>query len=249
MRRAFDGLIFDGGGTLYYFEGDWPAVYRQANEELAASLRSAGLELDEPAFLEEFSARLEAYHAERDSEFIEYTTAYVLRALLAEHGYPAAPDELIAASLRDMYRVSQAHWHAESDTASTLETLHAQDYRLALLSNAADDADVQALVDNAQIRPYFEVVLTSAATGIRKPHPRIFNMVLEEWGFQPKRVAMVGDTLGADILGAQNLGMFGIWITRRADTPANRAHDGTITPDAVIDTLSELPALLGELAG
>lgn len=245
---VFDALVFDGGGTLYHFEGDWPAVYRQANAELAASLRASGLELDENSFLEQFSARLEAYHAERDSEFIEYTTAYVLHTLLAEHGYPDVPDEVIASSLKAMYRVSQAHWHAEADAAPTLEALRASGYRLGLLSNAADDADVQSLVDKSRLRPFFDRVLTSAEAGIRKPHPHIFRKMLAVWDFPPERVAMIGDTLGADILGAQNIGMFAIWITRRADTAANRAHADTISPDASIGTLSELPSLLTDLA-
>jgi FMN phosphatase YigB (HAD superfamily) len=38
--------------------------------------------------------------------------------------------------------------------------------------------------------------------------------------------------------------MQAIWITRRAGTAANRAHQDTIQPDAIIATLSELPALL-----
>ena len=58
---------------------------------------------------------------------------------------------------------------------------------------------------------------------------------------------MVGDSLGADILGARNAGLYSIWVTRRADTAANRAHKDTIQPDAVISTLSELPPLLNSL--
>ncbi len=64
----------------------------------------------------------------------------------------------------------------------------------------------------------------------------------------PKQVAMVGDTLGADILGARNAGMFGIWVTRRSDTAGNRAHQDTIRPDAVVGNISELPGLLDVLA-
>jgi FMN phosphatase YigB (HAD superfamily) len=60
----------------------------------------------------------------------------------------------------------------------------------------------------------------------------------------PQQVAMVGDTLGADILGAKNAGIYSIWITRRANTPANRAHAETIIPDARISELCELPSLL-----
>jgi hypothetical protein len=41
--------------------------------------------------------------------------------------------------------------------------------------------------------------------------------------------------------------MPGIWISRRADTPGNRAHLDTIQPEAIISALSELPELLHTL--
>jgi FMN phosphatase YigB (HAD superfamily) len=60
---------------------------------------------------------------------------------------------------------------------------------------------------------------------------------------------MVGDTLGADILGAYNAGIYSIWITRHAESPANRAHADTIQPDAKIESLEDLYPLLACLSG
>ncbi len=244
---SFDALIFDLGGTLIHFDGDWPQVFTQANIELTRFLHASDINLDSEKFLKEFRARLEYYHAERESEFIEYTTSYTLRNLLSEWGYSEVPDEIIDSALEAMYSVSQAYWKLEVDTLPTLQKILEGGYRLGLISNASDDADVQTLVDKANLRPYFEVILSSAAVGIRKPHPHIFEIALKALETRPTRSAMIGDTLGADILGAQNAGMFAIWITRRADVPSNRAHADTIQPDAVITTLSELPDLLEEL--
>ncbi len=245
--RPFDVLLFDLGSTLIYFQGDWPEIFMQANKELVSYLRAAGLDLDEGVFLEEYNQRLQSYYSERESEFVEYTTAYILSTLLNEHGYSQVPDELISSAIKAMYSISQKHWHTEEDAKPTLEKLQGQGYHLGIISNAADDTDVQTLVDNAGIRSYFEMVISSAAVAIRKPNPRIFNMALDTWGIPPNRAAMIGDTLGADVLGAQNAGLFAIWITRRADTPANRAHEDTIQPDATIGTLSELLDVLNKL--
>jgi putative hydrolase of the HAD superfamily len=118
---------------------------------------------------------------------------------------------------------------------------------MALISNASDDADVQTLVDNAGLRDFFEVILSSAHAGIRKPNPVIFQKALSSLEISAAEAAMVGDTLGADILGARNAGIYSIWITRRADTPGNRDHLDTILPDAEIARLSELPSLLENL--
>jgi len=246
--RILEAVIFDLGGTLMYFDAPFPEVLKDANAALLDGLKQSGLHLDEQAFLQAFDDRLGAYYNERASEFIEYTTMHILRSLLADWGYTEIPGDILRPVLEGFYAVTQAHWLIEPDAVPTLQTLQQNGYRLGLVSNAGDDADVQTLVDEAGIRHYFDRILTSAAEGIRKPNPRIFQTLLDYWGILPGRVAMVGDTLGADILGARNAGLFGIWITRRADTPANSAHSDTIQPDATIASLNELPGLLENLA-
>ncbi|MEX1247294.1 MAG: HAD family hydrolase [Anaerolineales bacterium] len=244
MAGPVKGVLFDLGGTLIYFDGDWPDVVKAANQELLSYLQALGLQLDPQRFINEFRVSLEEYYVQRESEFIEYTTARVLRTLLAEMGYPDLDPAILAPALKKLYAVSQAHWKREEDALPTLQTLRAAGYRMGVISNASDDADVQTLVENAGIRGYFDFVLSSAACGIRKPNPYIFEIGLRHWGFDPHQVAMVGDTLGADILGARNAGLYSIWITRRADNPGNRDHAGTIQPDAQVHTLAEVPGLL-----
>lgn len=247
---SFGALFFDLGNTLIYFEGDWSEVSAEANETLIRHLKTAGLELNFNAFLAEYLNRLQTYKSKRETEFIEYSTAYIIRTLLNDWGYSGVPDSLIRSALKAVYGVSQGHWHTEDDTHNTLRTLREQGYRLAIISNAGDDEDVQTLVDKANIRSYFEVILSSAAAGIRKPDPRIFEMVIGSMNMMDiprSRMAMIGDMLGADILGAREAGLFSVWITRRAGTHANRAHIDTIKPNLVISALAELPKLLGKL--
>lgn len=242
--RSIKGILFDLGNTLLYFDNEWDQVVSELDTELVHQLNLAGIETNEQEFITLFRSRMQSYYDERESEFIEYTTAYILRTSLAELGHPSISDDVIKQVLTAMYAISQAHWKREKDTIPTLDKLRAQGYKLGMISNAGDDADVQTLVDNAQLRPYFDFILTSAAQGIRKPNPQIFYTGLKHWGYHPNQVVMVGDTLGADILGAHNAGLVGIWITRRADTPQNQAHAATITPDYTIDKLSDLPGLL-----
>jgi HAD superfamily hydrolase (TIGR01662 family) len=239
-----DVILFDLGSTLIYFDGYLPDIMAQAYNELATSLLEGGYALDKDVFLTEFLARLEAYHAERETEFIEHTTERILRIVLERQGYK----EISRASLRPflirMYAVTQSCWKVEQDTHAVLKTLKDASYRLGIISNAGDDWDVQVLIDNAGIRQFFEYISTSAAAGIRKPHPKIFQMAFDAMHVPLDRAVMVGDTLGADILGAKNFGMRNIWITRRASKSANLAHKDTIQPDRTITNLSELPVLL-----
>jgi HAD superfamily hydrolase (TIGR01549 family) len=242
--RKFDTLFFDLGGTLIYFDGEWNEVTNQANSALVNHLKEAGLKLDFDAFLGDFMKRLGKYFKRRDTEFIEHTTASILHETLVEWCKSQVSQKLVDSALRAMYKVSQSHWKVEEDAHQTLRSLQEQGYRMAIISNAANDDDVQTLVDNAQLRPYFEFILSSAAVGIRKPDPRIFNLGIELMAAQKSRSAMIGDTLEADVFGAQHSGLYSIWITRRADNLDNQIHADSIIPDIKIQTLAELPGSL-----
>jgi putative hydrolase of the HAD superfamily len=187
------------------------------------------------------------FDSQRGSEFLEITAAYNLSAVMQESGLGQPPQSVIKAALKARYAVSQSCYKTEEGVVPVLEGLRAAGYRLGIVSNASDDDDVQTLIDNARLRPYFDVIVSSAAQGIRKPNPRIFLNVLSQLGVEPGRAIMVGDMLGADILGAHNAGIYAVWITRRADKAANRDHLDTIQPDAVIASIDELPGLLDSL--
>ncbi|BCY16183.1 haloacid dehalogenase [Leptolinea sp. HRD-7] len=239
-----DVIFFDLGSTLMYFDGHLPDVLAVAYQELASSLLEAGFTLNKDAFLSEFLARQEAYHSERDTDLTEITTERVLRIVLERQGVSGASREELRPHLARMYAITQSHWIVEQDTHPTLQALKDAGYRMGIISNASDDWDVQVLVDKAGIRPFFEYINTSAAAGVRKPHPQIYQLAFDAMRVEPKRSVMVGDTLAADILGSKNLGMHNVWITRRVNRNAVQAHFETIKPDRTIDTLSELPRIL-----
>jgi len=87
----FEGLVFDAGSTLIYFDAEWTETIPQQDAALLKALQEAGLVLDRDTFLARFRTRLQEYFTERETEFIEYTTAYILRTVLAEHGYAQFP--------------------------------------------------------------------------------------------------------------------------------------------------------------
>jgi HAD superfamily hydrolase (TIGR01662 family) len=240
MPEIFDVILFDGGDTLFYFNGNMAQVLHECNLALIDYLSRALPELDTLSFLAAFEKRMNAYYNERENEFVEYTTAYILNSLLAEWGYEHLPQEILDQAVETMYRISQQYWIPEADAVPTLAELRQRGYRMGVVSNASDDRDVKTLLEKTGVIPYLDVIVTSAAAGIRKPNPRIFQAALANWNVPPKRAAMVGDTLGADILGAHNAGLYAIWLTRHADRPDNRDHLDTIQPDAQVDTLSQL---------
>lgn len=225
-----------------YARSDSPAIELQADQALATSLHQHGIELS----AEVFRARLQEYYQQRDKDFYETTYHLVLRELLKELGHAEVAESVLRSALDALYSVTQSNWQLEADAIETLETLKSEEYRLGIFSNAGDNKDVQDLIESFGIRSYFDFVLTSAACFYRKPHPRAFEMALAQWNAQSNEAAMIGDSLEADILGAKNLNITSIWITRRAtfkDEDMRR-----IQPDFSLRKLSELPATLDRIS-
>lgn len=240
-------VIFDLGNTLMYSVAPdlWPEVIKRGNQALMEHLCELNLISDCDDFMLEFNQRLHQYYDERDKEMIETSTFLVLKELLAEKGHTDISDAVIRDSLDAHYAVTQKNWQLEDDTVSCLKTLQEQNYKLGLLSNAGDHRDVLQLVEKFELEPYFEFIITSAGCGYRKPHQRIFQLALEQVNAKAEEVAMVGDTLNADILGANQIGMYSIWITRRVENPPD--GELPVQPQATINSLGELPSLLREL--
>jgi len=240
---AVKGIIFDLGGTLMYLDGEWEEVHARNVANLLAFLRDEGLELEAESFCQEFHRQRErAYEIARATR-VEYPAQRSLGETLAELGYADLDGHLLAEGVKALFRYEEAQWTAFPDALPTLEALQGAGYRLGLVSNASDDAFIHRLLRALGFELYLHPALNSAGVGIRKPDPRIFQLVLEEWGLEPAEVVMVGDTLEADILGAQLAGMRAI-LALMDENPGNGELRGRVIPDATIETLAEVPSLL-----
>lgn len=240
MKLSVRVVFFDLGNTLIYDKEPWEDFYRRADRALWKSLRGFGVDSSPRELYSGYKTLFHYYYNLRENELEERGMATVLRQLLDEHKIPLS-DESMQAALRAMYAVTQTNWQPEEDAIPTLETLKEGGYHLGMISNGADDDNTYTLLDKGRFRPYFEFVLTSAACGKRKPHPDIFRMALEHFQVPPEQTVMVGDTFEADILGARQMGMHAIWITRRLRETAIQQK---VRPDANVSALSEIPALL-----
>lgn len=241
------GVIFDLGGTVIRLTRPWEEVFQESRPALVEQLLQEGANLDAAAFAAEFRQAMELNDHNRQMSFLETTTATVLREVLSHFGVTDLPEESVQRALARFYAVSESQWEAMPGVYNVLGELRQTGYRLGMISNAGDDGNVQRLLDRCSLRPYFDPILVSAAVGLRKPNPALFHMLLQAWQIEAREAVMVGDTLAADILGAQNAGLHQIWLTAEADTPANRAHAGAILPEATAQSLYELPELIAQL--
>lgn len=238
------GVILDYGNTLITFDGDIAEVRGQAHRALMETLRREGLAVREPSFRDRLARKFEAYDRKRAVDHLETTAAAVLVATIAEEGLPPQPVDRLRRALRSMYEIYEAHWRLFPESPTALEKIRASGLRMAMLSNASDEDNVRRMLDNHRLESFFDPVVISAAIGIRKPDSRAFRPILAAWNIPAREIVMVGDQLGADILGAKTLGMRSIWLTTEEGSPSNRPFRGKIVADARVKTIGEAAALL-----
>jgi len=240
MKTPIHAVLFDLGNTLIYDKEPWENLYLRADKALWKSLHSYGVKFSPRDLYGRHKTLFHLYYKMRENDLDEPGIGPALQGLLGANGIHLSGEDLQAA-LRSMYRITQANWFAEEDAIPMLDILKTRGFRLGIISNGADDQNTYTLIDKVKIRPYFEYIISSAAYGKRKPYAGIFQAALDHFGIPPGQVVMVGDTFEADIVGAHQVGMNSIWVTRRVQKTV--PHSG-IKPDGVASTLSEIPALL-----
>ncbi len=238
--RAF---IFDLGNTLMYFEGDWSLVASQGIQAMADYLASEGYHLD-VSFGPDFIQTRRAGRQAAARTDVEFTATQALRDTLQAHGHPNVPDAVISRAVEFLFGPEQAFWIPCRDAIATLSELKARGLRMGLISNATNDPLIQRLVAKGGMTSFLDPIISSAAVPWRKPDPRIFKYVLDQWQLTPAEAVMVGDFPGTDILGAHRAGMRAILIDQglpaEGHIPAEIPDRHLLEPDATVHSLGEL---------
>ena len=79
-------------------------------------------------------------------------------------------------------------------------------YQLHIITNGFSEVQNDKL-KNAGIEKYFDKIITSENTGVKKPNPKIFQYAIDISRANVKESIMIGDNWEADIMGAKNYGM------------------------------------------
>jgi putative hydrolase of the HAD superfamily len=246
------GVIFDLGHTLMDLQSTWAEVFEQGVTDLAPYLGAQAPELDGRAFARSLLDRRAEMFARAKETLREVTAEDSMRWTFARYGVLHPSPALVDGAIDAFFAYEDSRWSASGGALDVLAELFGQGLRLGMFSNATHDPFIQRLVDRFGFRPWLDPALTSAQTGVRKPDPSAFAPILAAWNLPPQVVAMVGDTLAADVLGAKQAGMRGVWLRARDDArqegnagPA--PPDMPILPDVTISQLAELPACLRHL--
>lgn len=200
-------LLFDLDDTIVRFSTGQPNFWQLALEShvpqlaehhprLCALIEAAANEYwSEPE--RAFRGRQDMYGARR----------YVARAVLEAEGLSL---ELCQRFADDVTDRKEAYVHPFEGAVETLQVLRERGHRLALLTNGSALFQRRKL-QRFSLEPFFELILIEGELGYGKPDPRVFQGALDFFAAPPRSAWMIGDNLHADIAGAQQLGIDGVW--------------------------------------
>lgn len=238
-------VFFDLGNTLLHNHYLNDSSIRTACRKMAERFASLGYHVDIHALAEQHFRILNRYYNHRDIDYIEQSAEYVLRQTLEIMGFDSIPEKDIFTALASFYSSTQENWKLTPFAVETLETLTAQKKKIGLITNASYAEDIRQLLSKHRIGQYFSQIIISAEAGYRKPRKEIFNIALAGINSKPEESVMIGDSLSADIYGAKQNHMAAIWFKQYASTTQPEIQ--RYQPDAVINELSEIPAVIQKI--
>jgi putative hydrolase of the HAD superfamily len=238
-----EAVLFDWGDTLFHFAYDESLLEAGWEAGLATIERDGLPGHDETAarFRERYMPLLFVPGA---LDEIEYPG--MIRELLDGFGIALGDDELdtfLAAehAAWEPARLLGEHTHA------LLDSLRERELALGLVSNAFDPGWLlHEDLARMGLGERLDVAVFSSEIGKRKPHPAIFEAVLERLGVAAEQAVFVGDRRFEDVRGAKELGMTtvqALWF-RADDDP--RGIDPDFEAFTPMDVLNVVRRLLGE---
>jgi putative hydrolase of the HAD superfamily len=162
-------------------------------------------------------------------------TALRIRSLEELAGEFNLSDDWIQAAF-DVFYTARQQVTLFDDVKPVLDVLN-QEFTMVSLTNGNANPVMTGIAH------WFDFSLNAAGVGKLKSEPDIYRQVHERAGIQPEQMVHIGDDPLYDIAGAKSAGSAAIWMNRESRIWQQEG----LNPDAEINTLHELPALLNRL--
>lgn len=132
---------------------------------------------------------------------------------------------------------------ARTDAAAVIEQLRGAGIGVGIVSNCLSGDAARHQLEADGLLSLFDVTVFSNEVGVRKPGPDILSLALTALGSDAARTCFVGDRVDRDILAARRA-QLGAAVLFNAETGSGRPLRDVL-PDHRIDSLSDLPTVLG----
>jgi putative hydrolase of the HAD superfamily len=233
VNNKIKAVGFDLFNTLITVD---PCARQESMHRLTEGLAAVGLPVDRHAFSRAHREAVIRYLEATRVDGRETHNRFWISAALNSLGYEVSPEDPRIAPVVGAY--FSAYIEASRLIPGTREMLGLlkRRYRLGLLSNFTHTPAAMEVILRHALSPYFDVILISGEVGYRKPHPLVFQLLVDRLGVARQEIAFVGDDAEADIEGAQMAGLRPIWTTY--------VHDQSLPSDsaAMMRNTDEPPA-------
>lgn len=225
--------LFDLDDTILRFSAGQPNFWRHALERQAPHLAEQHARLEQRIAAVNHEYWSDDARAFWGRQNMHQARRIVARAALGAEGLDGALCDRIA---DDMTEEKEARVRPFDGALDVLHQLRQRGQRMGLLTNGCS-AFQRRKLRRYELEPLFELISIEGELGYGKPDARVFRGALQHFGARAEDTWMIGDNLSADIAGAQQVGITGIWH----DAAGNGLPAGsTVVPGRVIRTLSEL---------
>jgi len=220
MRTRARVVFFDLGETLVTQNIEDNLVTKLALDELSEKLpkRVSG-----DTLYRIYGRGFRANDAIRSRHHVEIPVQVWMRELLRQALGTEPADWLVEKAIRIIVRNRAANSVVFKEAGPILERLSNRQVRLGIISNVSSHEVALRILKHVKLEEYFEHVITSAYTGIRKPDPGIFLYALNQFGLEPEQAIHVGDSEVHDVRGAKPVGITAILV---------KDSQGTLVTDA-----------------
>lgn len=204
MNDSVRTVFFDFDGTLVFHKPDSfdmiSAFCADIGQPLSAEAEWRGRRTRHAYFVDP-SIR-EQLNGFAPDEFWQHFNRCLLEAVDIDGDLDALAEEVTG-------RVSESEltYYCPEEGYRTLTDLRARGYGLGLITNRENVDHFYQLLDQMELRPFFDVTLASGEVGIHKPEPGVFHAALEMMDVTPGESIYVGDNYWADVIGAQRAGV------------------------------------------
>ena len=228
-------VMFDLGYTLWDvdYSGEMDA-YAQVRRRLAEAL---GETVPDAQTLRDAAAAVflrETNEWQSGGKTEQLPTEEVFRQGFAGLGL-SVPEALLR-QMGDAILAPGIRYTVDAETPAVLRALKERGLRLGAVSNTYQSrAALTSRLSEHGLWSYLDALVISSEVGLTKPHPAIFQAALDRLGVAAAETVFIGDTVWADVLGAQALGMRAVLTHQyHQDDP------GESKPDLVIKRLAEV---------
>jgi HAD superfamily hydrolase (TIGR01549 family) len=197
-------VLFDFDGTLVFHEPDSfdviSAFCTDIGQPLSAEAERRGRRTRHEYFVDPV---IRDQLTDLSTEgFWQHFNRHLLEAICIEGDLDRLAEEVTGrfADLELTYHCPKAGCH-------TLTELCARGYGLGLITNRTNVERFHEVLDQMELRPYFDLVLASGEVGVRKPEPGIFFAALEQLAAKAESSLYIGDNYWADVVGARRAGV------------------------------------------